>query len=138
MPKTMMSSGVMSEPPPMPVVPTRKPTPRPKTTIRRSMSGKVQPALGLALPGPAAGPPVAGQRAVRAPDRGVAALVQRVDRQAPLVHVGPDVLVRPVRERARLEQAVGGVPAELGRAGPGRRLVPAHAGDPAVEPGERA
>jgi len=34
--KARMSSGVMSEPPPTPVVPTRIPTPKPKRTIRRS------------------------------------------------------------------------------------------------------
>ncbi len=48
------------------------------------------------------------------------------------------MLVRPVRERVRLPELVLLVPAELGRVRPRRRLVAANAGDPAVEPGERA
>src|SRR5262245_22010843 len=37
MPKISTSSGVMIEPPPMPVRPTRKPTPKPKRMIAGSM-----------------------------------------------------------------------------------------------------
>ena len=38
MPNTRMSSGVISEPPPMPVIPTRMPTPRPKRMSAGSIS----------------------------------------------------------------------------------------------------
>src|SRR5205807_2990819 len=94
MPANRISSGVIREPPPMPVVPTRMPTPRPKTTIIGSTGSglpgrggcgggagarrRVQAALGLVLARPAALAPRAGQRAGGAADRGVPAVVQRV------------------------------------------------------------
>src|SRR6187402_757365 len=86
------------------------------------------------------GPPIATvprDRAVRAPDRSVSTFVQFVYWQFALVDIPPDVLVRPVRERARLPELVALVPAELRRVYAGRRLVAADARDPAVEPGER-
>src|SRR5688500_18268552 len=52
-PKTRTSSGVISDPPPIPVSPTRKPTPKPKKTIAGSMP--------MALPGDP-GSLVLGQR----------------------------------------------------------------------------
>jgi hypothetical protein len=36
-PKIRISSGVIREPPPIPVSPTRKPTPKPKKTIAGSI-----------------------------------------------------------------------------------------------------
>jgi hypothetical protein len=97
----------------------------------------VQAALAgrVGLPPPAAGPLVlagAGRAgAGRAADRGVAALVQRVHRQAVAAHVGPDLLAGPVGERVELEDAaVGGVQLGLGRAPPGRAAVAAQPGRP--------
>src|SRR3954469_21837637 len=85
MPATMMSSGVISEPPPIPVSPMRMPTPSPNTMTSGSMSGDVQPALGLVGPGPAA-PAAAARRRARPPaDRLVPAVVQLVVGQVALV-----------------------------------------------------
>ena len=98
----------------------------------------VQAALGLAGAGPAAFAPRAGDGAVRAADRRVALVVERVVGQVVLGDVAPHVLVRPVRERVELPALVLGVPGELGRAGARRRLVAAQAGDPGVDVGERA
>src|SRR5512144_2875418 len=39
-PKISTSRGVIREPPPMPVMPTRKPTPKPKKTIAGSMGSR--------------------------------------------------------------------------------------------------
>ena len=50
MPATRMSSGVISEPPPMPVTPTSAPTPRPKRMIAGSMSERARLARGAAGP----------------------------------------------------------------------------------------
>ena len=82
--------------------------------LSRSPSG-VEPALGLAAPAQRPSRPVPGRRAVRAADRSVTALVERVDRQLALADVRPDVVVRPVGERARLPELVALVPAELRR-----------------------
>ena len=78
--------------------------------------------------------PRAGLGARRAPDRGVAAVVQRVVRQVVLGDVGPHVALGPVHQRADLPDLAVGVPAALlgGRAG--GRLLAAQAGDPRVEP----
>src|SRR3954469_12510512 len=113
MPATMMSSGVISEPPPIPVSPMRIPTPSPKTMTSGSMSGDVQPALGLVGTGPAAVAATSGQRArpaaplpglrARAPaDRLVAAVVQLVVGQVALVDAAPQVLLGPLDERVVL------------------------------------
>ena len=42
MPKIRISSGVISEPPPIPVIPTRMPIPSPKTMIAGSMIDAAQ------------------------------------------------------------------------------------------------
>src|SRR3954447_23642258 len=99
MPATMISSGVISEPPPIPVSPMRIPTPSPKTMTSGSMSGDVQPALGLVGTGPAAVAATAGLRARRAADRLVAAVVQLVVGQVALVDAAPQVLLGPLDER---------------------------------------
>src|ERR687893_1103557 len=106
----MMSSGVISEPPPIPVNPTSSPTPRPKRTTRGSMCGGrlcgVQAAFELARAGPPALAALAGLRARHAPDRGVAAVVQLVVGQVVLADVAPDVLLGPARQRGDLPQPV--------------------------------
>src|SRR5690242_12289334 len=102
MPANRISSGVMSEPPPMPVNPMRMPTPRPKTMTSGSTpsaSGDVQPALGLVGARPAALAARARLRARRAADRGVALVVQRVIGQLALEDAVPEVLLGPERER---------------------------------------
>ena len=107
--------------------------------------GVNQPATGAWSPhsvfsSPAQRPGAAGprQRAVRAADRGVALVVQRVVREVVLGDVRPHVLLGPGGQRVGLPQPVAAVPGELGRAGPVGRLVAADAGDPAVGALERA
>src|SRR3954451_3399190 len=138
MPATMISSGVISEPPPIPVSPMRMPTPSPKTITSGSMSGDVQPALGLAGPGPAALAAAARQRARRAADRLVATVVQLVVRQVALVDAAPEVLLGPVVERVELPEAAALV--ELDGLGlrARRALLAADAGDPRLGAVERA
>src|SRR3954471_9659164 len=98
----------MSEPPPIPVRPTRIPTPSPKAMTSGSISqrlggsGRVQAALDLVGAGPAPGPALARQRAGRAADRRVAAVVQLVIRDVVLEDVVPHVAVGPARERVGL------------------------------------
>src|SRR5919205_1992044 len=104
-PTTRMSSGVMSEPPPMPVSPMRTPTPRPKRTTSGSTSGRVESALDLARPGPAAAAPVARLGAGHAADGGVAAVVELVVGQVAVEDPAPDVLLGPLDERRDLVQA---------------------------------
>src|SRR3954469_11488999 len=109
----MMRRGVINDPPPMPVSPTRVPTPSPNTTIRGSTGPArlVQPALRLVGVGPATGAAVGGrQRAVRAPDRGVAAVVQLVVRHVVAEEVVPDLALGPVGQRVGLPQPVAQVP----------------------------
>src|SRR3954451_17445967 len=104
---TRISSGVISEPPPMPVIPTSMPTPKPKRMIAGSIAsgGQVQAALDLVGAGPATVAAPAGDGAVGAPDRVVAAVVQRVIGHVVLRDVMPDVLLGPVRERRALDLA---------------------------------
>src|ERR1700748_1920638 len=137
MPNTRISSGVISEPPPIPVVPTRIPTPKPKTISQGSMSD-VQAALGLRQPGPAALAAGAGRRARRAPDRVVALVVQRVVGQVALGDPLTHVLLRPIDERVVLPDPA--LVVELDRLGvrARRRLLAADAGDPGVRAGQRA
>ena len=52
--------------------------------------------------------------------------------------VGPHVALGPARERVELPQPVLGVPAGLLDVRPRRRLLAPHAGDPGVEPAQRA
>src|SRR5918997_640328 len=104
----MMSSGVISDPPPMPVRPTSRPTPRPKRTTRGSIARRrlcrVQTALELAGPRPASLAAVARLRARDAADRRVALVVQLVVREVVRVDVPPDVLLRPRGQRRDLPQ----------------------------------
>src|SRR5690242_19927702 len=137
MPNTRISSGVISDPPPIPVVPTRMPTPSPKTISQGSISD-VQAALGLGEAGPAALAAVARRGARRAADRVVALVVQRVVGQVALVDALPDVLLGPVDQRVVLPQLPLLVPLDgLGVRARGRLLAP-DAGDPGVRAGQRA
>ena len=79
--------------------------------------GEMQAALDLVGAGPAAVAAAAGRGAVRAADRGVAAVVQRVVRDVVLGDVAPDVLLAPVGQRRALDLAgMAGVRRELRRA----------------------
>src|SRR3954454_7564798 len=133
--------GVISEPPPMPVSPTSMPPPNPNRTISGSKGPQrlVQPALRLVGIGPAAlASRVRRQRAVRAADRRVAAVVQLVVRDLVTRDVLPHVALRPVGQRVRLPQPVAQVPVDLlGAPARGRLLAP-QARDPAVDVGQRA
>src|SRR5690349_10091207 len=126
-PAKMISSGVIREPPPMPVMPISTPTPSPKTMISGSMatplSLSVQAALGLVLPRPAAFTAGSGLRAGSAADRLVPLVVQRVAGQVVVRDEAPHVAVAPVGQRVELPQAVGLVPFELGGVRPGGRLL---------------
>src|SRR3954468_5983987 len=138
-PKTTISSGVISEPPPMPVSPTRQPTPRPNRMMKGSIvapqgTALVQPALRLVGVGPAPGATLRRrQRAVRAADRRVAAVVQLVVRHVVTGDVLPHLALGPVGERVRLPQPVAQVPVDLLRAATGGRLLAPQARDPRVD-----
>src|SRR4030088_1807292 len=140
MPAKMTSSGVIREPPPMPVMPISTPTPSPKTMISGSMAAPlclaVEAALGLVLPRPAALAAGARFRARRATDRLVAAVVERVVGQVVLRDEAPHIAIAPVGQRIELPQGVGFVPFELGGVRAGRRLLAAEAGHPGVEAAE--
>src|SRR3954452_19653308 len=112
-PMTSTSSGVISEPPPIPVRPMRTPTPRPKTTISGSTgtSGGVQAALDLVRPRPATLAVGARPRARLAADRGIALIVQRVIRKIVFVNVSPYVALAVLHERCCLPKTVLDVPA---------------------------
>src|SRR4029079_309081 len=75
-------------------------------------------------------------RAVGAADRRVAAVVQRVVRNAVLADVVPDVALRPVGQRVQLPQPEALVPGELRGALAVARVTAADAGNPAVDRGE--
>src|SRR3954453_18541909 len=135
---TRINSGVRSEPPPMPVSPIRMPTPRPKRTTSGSISSDVQSAFGLVGARPAARAAVARLRARRAPDRGIAAVVQRVVGEVALVDPPPEVLLGPVDERVVLPHRALLVPLDRLGVRAGRRLLAADARDPGVRAGERA
>src|SRR3954469_18503490 len=140
-PKTMISSGVIRDPPPMPVSPTSVPTPNPNTTISGSKRPPrlVQPALRLVGVGPAASAPVVGrQRAVRAADRGVAAIVQLVVRHVVAEDVIPHLALGPVGQWVGLPEAVAEVPVDLLGAAPRHRLLAAQSGHPAIDIRKRA
>src|SRR4051794_3640055 len=134
MPKTTIRSGVMSDPPPMPVRPTRVPTPNPKRTMYGSTARKlaVQPAFCLVQLRPASVAPGRGQRAMGAADRLVAAVVQRVVGHVVLVDVRPHLRLAPVRQRVRLPELVALVERQLRGEAARVRLRAAQPGDPAV------
>src|ERR1700754_4429148 len=96
----------------------------------------IDAALGLGDAGPEAVAKVADRahrlRAMRAADRGVAAIVKRVVRKTVLMYVVPDVALGPIGERVQLPEAEFLVPGELGSPGPAAGIRPADAGDPAV------
>src|SRR5579871_3127782 len=98
----------------------------------------VQAALGLVEAGPATFATLAGPRAGRAADRGVAPVVQRVIRQVVGEDVAPEVLLGPVRQRVDLPDPALLVAFDLRRGGSGRRLLAANAGDPGIDALERA
>src|ERR1700750_177730 len=127
MPNTRISNGVISEPPPIPVVPTRIPTPKPKTISQGSMS-HVQAALGLREAGPAALAAVARRGARRAPDGVVALVVERVIGQVALVDAPPEVLLGPLDERVVLPDPALVVELDRLGVGAGRRLLAAGGG----------
>src|SRR4051794_35127065 len=122
-PITTIRRGVISEPPPMPVSPTSMPTPNPNRTISGSKGPQrlVQPALRLVGVGPAAlATRVGRQRAVRAADRGVAAVVQRVVGHVVAGDVLPHPPLPPLPPPSRLPQAATQVPAGFFPAPPPR------------------
>src|SRR3954470_4309203 len=138
---TRISSGVISEPPPMPVIPTSMPTPKPKRMIAGSIAsgGQVQAALDLVGARPASVPAPAGDRAVRAADRVVAAVVQRVVGHVVIGDVAPDVLLGPVGERRALDLArMALVGPELRSRRARRGLLPPQPRDPGVDLAQRA
>src|ERR1700760_4379717 len=108
----------------------------PAAAPHRGSASLVNSALGLFDPGPAAVAKVAARahrvRAVRAADRGVAAIVKRVVRKTVLMDVVPDVSLGPVGERVQLPEAKFLVPGQLRGPGSGAGIRPADAGDPAV------
>src|SRR5919205_543469 len=93
--------------------------------------GAGPPARSLALPR------LHGPGARDAPDRRVPGVVQRVVRDLVDLDVGLDALRVPVDERLDLPDAVPLAPLDAPRAGPGRRLLAADAGDPGAVAGER-
>src|SRR5919202_4175027 len=104
-------------------------------------SVEVDAALELVRAGPAARALLLVRRrrpgARDAPDRPVAALVQRVVRNLVHLDVGPHALLVPVCERVELPDAVALRPLELRRRRAARRLVAANPGDPRVVRAER-
>src|ERR671931_1807125 len=93
----------------------------------------MQAALDLVGLRPAAFAGAAGPGAVRAADRGVAAIVELVVGDVVLDDVAPDVLLGPVRQRVGLPELVLLVPLELRGPRSHRRLLAAKPGDPAVD-----
>src|SRR5919202_2503584 len=136
-PAPRMSSGVMSEPPPIPVSPTRMPTPRPKRTTRGSISD-VQSALRLGGIRPAALATCSGKRAGGAADRCVAVVVQGVVGQLAFANAPPEVPLRPVEQGIVLPEPPAPVPLHRLGIRAGRRLLAPDAGDPGVGALERA
>src|SRR4051812_9547306 len=122
----------------MPVVPTRTPTPKPKTTISGSMGSlNVQPAFDGVRSRPAAVTARARQSARRAADRVVALIVKWVIGQVVLGDVVPDILVRPRRQRVELPDTPALVALDLLRVRARRSLLAADAGDPGLHTGQR-
>lgn len=94
----------------------------------------VQSALRFVEPGPPSRARVFSglhaPSAVRAPNAGIPAIVQRIVRKIVVMDIAPDFRVRPVGERVDLDQVKLRVPRDLESAGPGRSLVATDAGDP--------
>src|SRR4051794_41641629 len=117
MPKARMSTGVITDPPPTPVVPTSSPTPSPKRTISGSMSSQgsvgVQAALDLVGARPAAVAAGGGAGAVRAAHRLVPPGVQRGGGHVVWHDVGPDLGLRPIGPWGHPPHALAPVPPAL-------------------------
>ena len=107
-------------------------------TTKPSRSHHMETTFGPPRARPAALPPRARERRVGVADRGVAAIVEGVVRQAALADVRPAGVIGPVGHRVRLPELVSIVPAELRGVRTRRCLVTADTGDPAVEVHERA
>src|SRR2546427_12684197 len=76
---------------------------------------RVETAFGLVDSRPTAFAALAGPCAVGAADRRIAALMELVHWQVVVANVRPDVVVRPVGERARLPEPMAGGPARAPR-----------------------
>src|SRR5205823_4826482 len=85
------------------------PSPKTMTSGSISPSRDVESALGLLGARPAPVPAAARQRARRAADRRVTAVVQRVVGEVALVDAPPEVLLGPVDERVELPDPAPGV-----------------------------
>ena len=131
-PNSRISIGVISAPPPAPVMPTRKPTTALPSTMYGSMcmnarSSRVHPSRMSTRPPPAL-PPVsrAGEYSARSSHRRGEwswGGIQRIERPAPSAHGGPDGLRDP-RSRVRRPPGCGALApraARLPAAGSGRR-----------------
>src|SRR4051794_41073126 len=103
-----------------------------------SISGDVQPALGLVGPGPSPLAAVPRQGARRAADRLVAAVVQLVVGQVALVDAPEEILLGPVDQRVVLPDPAALVELDVLGVGARRPLLAADAGDPRVGAVERA
>src|SRR5262249_34584441 len=101
----------------------------------------VQAALGLGKPAPAASALVFtqqhGPRAGPAADARVALVVQRIVGNVVLADEAPDLLLRPVGQRADLHQAEFLVPGDDRGLGPVGALVPADCAGPGVHADHR-
>lgn len=94
-----------------------------------------------ALPPPAPGPDILaradGPRTGIAPDRRIAAIVQRVVGHATAADVAPDIRLRPVRQRVELDQPVRGVEFAGRKLRPRDRLLAAQTGQPGIAIAQR-
>src|SRR4051794_41789882 len=117
MPKARMSTGVITDPPPTPVVPTSSPTPSPKRTISGSMSSQgsvgVQAALDLVGARPAAVAAGGGAGGGRGAGRLVTPGVERGGGDGVGHYLGPEPGPGPNGPRGHPPQALGPVPAPL-------------------------
>src|SRR5271157_1212743 len=75
-------------------------------------------------------------RAMRAPDAGIIAVVQRVVGKVMIADVFPNLFRSPIGQRIDLNHPKLRVPAELAGAGALRRLIAADGGEPGVQLGE--
>jgi hypothetical protein len=102
----------------------------------------MQPALRFRKAGPPAASGIfAGQdgpRAVRAPETGIALIVQGIVRNLVLLDVGPDLIVCPTRQRVKFDQRERRVPFNDFCLRPRERLFTTNACDPGLVRFERA